>query len=182
MSTLLASASFPMDAVAYGRSLKLTPPSQATLDRLATIQAQMLELPQVPTAFEHVLHGGMYARTIRLAPGLLTMGSLINRATILVLQGDCSVVVGDDRVDFSGYNVLPGSPGRKQLFLTRGPVEMTMIFPTAAQTVEEAEDEVFAEADQLESRKEGNRNLVIISGPQSRGGKDRSECQVLSQR
>ena len=58
----------------------------------------------------------------------------------------------------------PGCAGRKQLFWTRGPVEMTMIFPTHAQTVTEAEDEVFAEAEQLQSRKDSSRNTVMITG------------------
>jgi hypothetical protein len=40
---------------------------------------------------------------------------------------------------------------------------MTMIYPTSAKTVEEAESEVFGELDQLMSRKDGNRNSVTVT-------------------
>jgi hypothetical protein len=41
---------------------------------------------------------------------------------------------------------------------------MTMIFPTSAQTVEEAENEIFGEADQLLSRKDGSGDTITITG------------------
>jgi hypothetical protein len=142
----------------------LVPPSPAMLDKLAQAQEIILAQPQVPVATEHLFHGGMYARTIRLIPGVWMIGSLIRLATVLIVRGDCAVIVGDEQVELSGYNVIPGCAGRKQLFLTRGPVEMTMIFPTCAQTVTEAEDEVFAEAEQLQSRKDSSRDTVTITG------------------
>ena len=84
----------------------------------------------------------------------VTIGSLINKATILIVNGPCSMLIGDKRVDLEGYNVLAGLPGRKSMSVTRGPVEMTMICPTSAVSVEEAENEIFAEADMLVSRRE----------------------------
>lgn len=159
MTTVPASlvAPFPLAAA-------LVPPSPATLDKLAQAQEIILARPQVPVATEHLFHGGMYARTIRLIPGVWMIGSLIRLATVLIVHGDCAVIVGDEQVELSGYNVIPGCAGRKQLFLTRGPVEMTMIFPTRAQTVVEAEDEVFVEAKQLQSRKDGSRDTITITG------------------
>ncbi len=142
----------------------LIPPSSAMLDRLDQANLRILSFPQTEIATEHLLHGGMYARTIRLESGIVMMGSLIRLATILILQGDCSVTIGDKEVFFSGYNVLPGCAGRKQLFLTHGSVQMTMIFPTLAKTIEEAENEIFAEADQLMSRKDGSRDTITITG------------------
>ena len=153
MSTLVA----PITAA-------LVPPTPAMLAQLAAVDRLILSCPQVELATEHLIHGGMYARTIRLAPETKMMGSLIRRATILIVQGDCSILIGNERVELKGYNVIPGCAGRKQLFWTHGPVEMTMIYPTSVQTVEEAEDEIFAEADQLMSRKDGSRDLVTITG------------------
>jgi hypothetical protein len=106
----------------------------------------------------------MYVRTIRLQPGTVMIGSLIKLATVLIVNGATSVLIGDDRVELEGYNVIPGCAGRKQLFLTRGEVEMTMIFPTKAKTVEEAEDEVFAEADLLMSRRDSSNDTITITG------------------
>ena len=141
----------------------LVPPTPAMLDKLAQAQDIMFAQPQIPVATEHLFHGGMYARTIRLIPGMWMMGSLIRLTTTLIVHGDCLVIVGDKQVELTGYNVIPGCAGRKQLFLTRGPVEMTMIFPTSVQTVAEAEDLVFAEVDCLASRKDGSRDTITVT-------------------
>jgi hypothetical protein len=132
--------------------------------QLNEINKLILACPQVEIVTEHLIHGGMYARTIRLQPETKMLGSLVQRATVLIVHGDCSVLIGDRRVELTGFNVIPGCAGRKQLFWTHGFVEMTMIFPTSAQTVTEAEDEAFAEADQLISRKDGSRDTVTITG------------------
>jgi len=142
----------------------LRPASQETLDKLAIVQERLFSLDQIPVATDHILHGGMYARTIRLQAGLAMMGSLIKRATVLIVNGAVSVVAGDARMDVDGYNVFAGCAGRKQLFVTRGPVEMTMIFATDAKTVEEAENEVFAEADLLMSRNDSSGDTFTITG------------------
>lgn len=133
-------------------------PAPAVLDGLTQLQDFLLALPesafpQIPLPVEHLLHGGMYARTVRRDFDSVTIGSLINRATILIVNGDCSMLIGDRRVDLTGYNVLAGLPGRKSMSIAHGPVEMTMLFTTTAQTVAEAEDEIFAEADKLVSRR-----------------------------
>lgn len=142
----------------------LSPSSSVMLDKLAQADALIRTCPQVEIVTEHLLHGGMYARTIRRGPGVVAVGSLILRATILIISGDCTILNGTERIDLTGYNVLAGLAGRKQLSLTHGPVEMTMIFPTQATTKEEAENEIFAEADQLMSRRAGEKDQVTITG------------------
>jgi hypothetical protein len=142
----------------------LAPPSAAMLAQMAQVNALMDQCPQTPLATEHLIHGGMYARTIRRAEDSVTLGSLINKATILIVNGPCSLLVGDKRVELTGYNVLAGLPGRKSFSWAHGPVEMTMIFATSAKTVEEAENEIFAEADQLLSRRLGDHDKVQITG------------------
>jgi hypothetical protein len=142
----------------------LTPPSPEMLDKMNQANDLIRACPQVEIVTEHLIHGGMYARTIRRGPGVVAVGSLILRATILIVSGPCTLVTGDRRIDLQGYNVLPGLAGRKQLSLTHGDVEMTMIFPTSAKTVEDAENEIFAEADQLVSRRDGDRDTITITG------------------
>jgi hypothetical protein len=142
----------------------LTAPSPALFDRIAQASAVIASCPQIEVFTEHLIHGGMYARTIRRGPGVVAVGSVILRATILIINGPCTLVVGDgDRLELTGYNVLPGLPNRKSLSLTHGDVEMTMIFPTDASTVTEAEREIFGEAEALASRKDGNRNQIVIT-------------------
>jgi ATP-dependent protease HslVU (ClpYQ) peptidase subunit len=107
----------------------------------------------------------MYSRTIRRGPGVVAVGSVILRATILIVNGSCSLLDGEGQVrQLTGYNVLSGLAGRKSLSLTHSDVEMTMIFPTLAKTVEEAENEIFGEADELMSRKDGSRDVVVVTG------------------
>lgn len=142
----------------------LTPPSPEMLDKMNQVGALIRACPQVEIVTEHLIHGGMYARTIRRGPGVIAEGSLILRATILIVSGPCTLVTGDRRIDLHGYNVLPGFAGRKQISLTHGDVEMTMLFPTLAKTVEDAENEIFAEVDQLISRRTGERDQVTITG------------------
>ena len=142
----------------------LTLPSPHTLAALNLVHERTLAFPQAEILTEHLIHGGLYARTIRLVPGTIMNGSLVRRATTLIVHGDCFMLAGDEVVELSGYNVFPGCAGRKQTFLTRGPVEMTMIYATSARTVIEAEDEVFAEADQLISRKAGDQDQITITG------------------
>jgi hypothetical protein len=142
-------------------------PRPAMLSSLTNLQNFLLGLPsdvflQTPLPTEHLLHGGMYARTVRRDFDSVTIGSLINKATILIVHGSCSILIGDRRVDLEGYNVLAGLPGRKSMSVAHGPVEMTMICPTSAKTVEEAENEICAEADQLVSRRDNNQNAISI--------------------
>lgn len=145
-------------------STVLTPPSGETLDALVRLQDDKLQEPQLELHTEHTLHGGMYIRTIRLRAGVDMIGSLINLPTVLIVSGRCSMLAGDERVELEGYNVLPGCAGRKQLFTTYSAVEMTMIYPTEANTVEEAENEIFGEADMLMSRRNSSGDTVNITG------------------
>jgi hypothetical protein len=149
----------------HGRAiLRLPAPSPEALDLIMNAQAFFLSLPQIPTPTEHILHGGMYARTIRMLEGDAVVGSLIKLPTLVILNGACSVLAGDRVAEYEGYNLIAGSSGRKSVFLARGDVELTMIFPTSARTIEDAENEVFAEADLLMSRTDDSLDTVVITG------------------
>lgn len=142
----------------------LTPPSAETLAQLKALHEWVKQFEQTPIATEHLLHAGMYARTIRLEPQTILNGSLIKAATILIVHGSCAAVAGDRVVELEGYSVIPGCAGRKQTFVTRSAVEMTMICAIDAKTVEAAEDAIFAEADELMSRQDGANDTCIITG------------------
>lgn len=143
---------------------RFTPASPEALAQLDRVHRVIAACEQIEIATEHLLHGGMYARTIRLAPETVMEGSLVQRATVLIVHGATAVHGGEAVVELAGYNVIAGSAGRKQVFVTRSAVEMTMIFPTAAKTVEKAEDEVFAEAELLMSRADGSRDTITVTG------------------
>ncbi|HEX7386253.1 MAG TPA: hypothetical protein VF285_03120 [Castellaniella sp.] len=132
----------------------------AQVRELESITAQC---PQVAVQTRHLIHAGMYARTIRVPAGMVLTGVLIRVPTIVIVSGDCTAYVGDEFVELRGYHVLAGSAGRKQVFVTHEETDITMLFPTDARTVEEAEDEFTDEPDLLMSRHDDKRNQVYIT-------------------
>jgi hypothetical protein len=138
-----------------------------SLDAVANVrdfERHLLALPQTPIETHHVLHGGMYARTILIPAGTALTGALIRVPTVLVIDGDTLVTLGNEPVRLAGYHVLPAAAGRKTAFATIADTRVTMIFPTTARTVEEAEAEFTEEADGLCSRRDPTSNHVVITG------------------
>ncbi len=133
------------------------------MDWLDAVNHEILKYEQCPVHTQHLIHGGMYARTIVLDADTKMVGSIILRPTILIVNGRSSVLSGDGRIELEGYSVLAGESGRKQFFWTHSKVEMTMLVATSAKTVEDAENEVFGEADLLISRREGSDSCIITN-------------------
>lgn len=108
--------------------------------------------PQITITITHTLHAGMYARTAHLPPGALITGALIKIPTLLIVNGDCDVYMGDGTARLTGQHILTAAAGRKQAFLAYNYTTLTMIFPTSATTVEEAEAEFTDEVEKLQTR------------------------------
>jgi hypothetical protein len=149
------------DLEVLGRSLPATAP--AMIEQIAELERMLTghEPGELPT--EHVIHAGMYARTIAMPPGMVLTGALMKRATVVIVSGSAAVLAGEEWVGLDGYNVIPASAGRKQVFVSRSTVTITMLFPTLARTVEEAEAEFTDEAAGLLSRRQ-DANTVVITG------------------
>ncbi|MGF6738493.1 hypothetical protein [Paraburkholderia atlantica] len=127
----------------------LVAPAPQMLDALRGIDAALLTQAQVEISIDHLIHGGMYARTAHIPADTVVSGAVLSRATVLVIQGDVSVFTGADAVRLTGFHVLPGSAGRKQLFRTHAETHLTMVLPSSAESVDEAEHEFTSEADLL---------------------------------
>ena len=139
--------------------------SAATVASVRALEQRVLELPQTPICTHHVLHGGMYARTILIPAETVLTGALIRVPTMLVIAGDTLVMLDDGcSVRLTGYHVLPALAGRKTAFVTIADTHVTMLFPTTAHTVEAAEVEFTEEADGLGSRRDPQSNHVTITG------------------
>lgn len=119
---------------------------------------------EVPT--EHVIHAGMYVRTIAMPAGMVLFGCTVKLPTLVIVTGKAAVLVGEEWLQLDGYNVIPASAGRKQVFASYSAVIISMAFPTSAKTVEEAEREFTDDADRLLSRRQ-NANTVHITDPLS---------------
>lgn len=122
------------------------------IDKARETESRMLGMPQVDLPVSHALHAGMYHRTIIIPAGVAITGALIRVPTLLIVSGHCEVFTGTNVATLRGHHVLQAEAGRKQVFLAHADTHLTMIFPTAAVTVEEAEDEFTGEADRLQSR------------------------------
>jgi hypothetical protein len=142
---------------------RLPAASAEGLRRIAAIEDFIRALPQEDVRTRHVLHGGMYARTIRMRAGKVCFNVLIRIPTLLVVSGHCRIHTGDGVFEIKGHCVLPCSPGRKNVAYALSDTDFTMVFPTTAQTVEEAEDEFTDDAVNLASRKSTD-DILILTG------------------
>lgn len=138
--------------------------TSAAIAKVQKLQDEILKLPQIVLDTDHVIHGGMYARTITMPKGIVLAGALIKVPTTLIVNGSCRVFLGDDAVDLHGYHVLAASAGRKQAFVAFEETQLTMIFATDAKTVTEAEEQFTDEADLLMSRLDDAVNTINITG------------------
>lgn len=130
--------------------------SPAAVNRVRELEQAVLQHKQVPIVTHHLIHAGMYARTVTIPAGAVITGALIKRATILILNGDATVATGNDAPRLTGYHVIPASAHRKQAFLAHADTQLTMLFPTNSKDVRAVEQEFTDEADLLMSRAEGN--------------------------
>lgn len=132
--------------------------------KVQELQDELLKHDQVVLDTDHVLHGGMYARTITMPKGTILAGALIKVPTTLIIDGHCRVFLGNESIDLHGHNVLAGSANRKQAFIAYEETHITMIFATDATTVEEAEDQFTNDSELLMSRRDDAVNTVNITG------------------
>lgn len=112
----------------------------------------------------HIIHGGMYSRTIKLPAKTVLAGALLKVGTILIINGDVLVYTDDKAIELNGYNVFAASSNRKQAFYAITETYMTTVFPTKAKTISEAEEEFTDEASLLLSRKQVKNNIITITG------------------
>lgn len=141
----------------------LPPTTPAALDMVRAIEDRVRAAPQVEIETHHVLHAGVYSRTIMIPAGVVLTGALTKIPTTLTISGHASVLFGDaQEIEIAGYHVLAAAAGRKQAFIAHADTWVTMSFKTTAATVEEAEAEFTDEHAHLMSR--SGPNITTITG------------------
>jgi hypothetical protein len=138
--------------------------TEIEVDKVRQLEKAILQAPQVKIATSHIIHAGMYARTIIVPAGIALTGALMKIATLLIIQGNFLLFVGGKTKELQGYNVFTGAANRKQAGVALTDTHITMIFPTNAKTIEEAEEQFTDETDILFSRYEGAENHITITG------------------
>ena len=143
---------------------RIGPMSQHDIDCVSALEEIVLSVPQIDIKTFHTIHGGMYARTIMVPAGVVLTGAIIDLPTILIVHGEAVIYIDGKPVEFKGYHVIPASAHRKQVVVTVADTYFTMIFPTKASTVKEAEDEFTDDPFRLISRLNPHLNHITITG------------------
>lgn len=137
------------------RALAIRTMTLEQIERVEQLEKKTLaEQRQFHLETDHVLFYGMYSRTVLIPAGVYITGALIKIPTILVVSGECDIVIDDKMSRVTGYAVFPAEAGRKQVIAAIKDTHVTMTFPTAAKSIEEAEEEFTDEASRLASRRE----------------------------
>ena len=138
--------------------------TQAGLAAVRGLEAALRAAGDFELVTDHVLHAGVYHRTVKLAAGSVITGALVKVPTTLVVSGDATVSLGEGQsVRVRGFHVLAASAGRKQSFVAHTDTVLSMSFKTDACSVAEAEDEFTDEAHLLISRLRPDLNTITIT-------------------
>lgn len=147
----------------YPAPASLPSMSEEEIARVTVFETELAKLPQINFFTNHVIHAGMYARTMMMPKNTTIVGVLIKRATLVIVSGHAIAYIGDRAVELKGFNVIPASALRKQAFLALEETHITMLFPTSAKTVEDAEKEFTDEHDRLGSHNDPSMNRTTIT-------------------
>jgi hypothetical protein len=154
--------SFSKAVIKSDEPILLPSMSDSHIERVAEMQTAVLKMEQIDFNTRHVLHSGVYSRTITMPPNTIIVGALIKIPTTVTVSGDVVVFTGEKSTRLEGYSVLSAQANRKQVFVAIKETHITMSFATNAKTVEEAEAEFTDEAEMLASRREGVFNKLIM--------------------
>jgi len=138
-----------------GTTAHLPVMGEKEVDAVRQLENAALGLPQEHLPTDHVFHAGMYARTIMIPAGVVLTGAQIKIPTILIISGDALIYGEGGAARYAGYHVALGQCGRKQAICALRDTWLTMLFPTDATTVDDAERQFTDEYEMLFSRKEG---------------------------
>ena len=121
------------------------------------LEAHLLTLPQVDLATNHVIHGGMCARTILIPAGVVLTGALTNCDNVCIVCGDITVTTDEGPQRLAGYHVLPAKAGAKRAGVAHADTWWTTIHRTELANIADIENEMTDESAGLGSR----RNILL---------------------
>lgn len=143
--------------------LRIGPMRPDTIAKVYKLEDRLLEDPQPVFFTDHLIHKGMYLRTAMVPAGHVVTGALVKIATALIVSGRGLVYLDEGATPIEGYNVIPAEADRKQAFVAFTDMWLTMVFPTTARTVDEAEREFTDEYERLASNRDPATNSVTVT-------------------
>lgn len=128
---------------------------RAQVEHLEALAEQM---PQVTITTEHVISGGMYARTIDIPAGVYLTGAAHKTDHLCVCMGDIEVLTDEGPRRLTGLHVLATKAGMKRAGYTHAPTRWTTICRTSLTDIEAIEAELVEEPEKLQTRRNALAN------------------------
>lgn len=116
------------------------------------LEQAILSAPQVDLRTEHVLSGGVYARTIHIPAGTVLTGATHKKDHVNVVFGDITVTTDAGPIRLTGYHVIPTKAGSKRAGVAHADTVWTTICETKLDDIEAIEDELVEESSRLQTR------------------------------
>ena len=118
-------------------------------------ERMLADLPQVDLQTQHLVHGGMYARTIFIPAGTFLTGALTKQDNVCVVYGDIEVTTDEGPKRLTGFHVLPAKAGAKRAGRTFADTWWTTLMTTEHVEVADIERQMTDEADLLQTNRAG---------------------------
>ena len=131
---------------------------------VAAVQAlseHMRHLPQVDCQTTHMVHGGMYARTIFIPAGTVLTGTKTNIENICIVSGDITVTTDEGLKRLVGFTVIPANAGFKRAGFAHADTHWTTLLQTDLTDVEEIENMFTDDSHELQTRTLGLKHNDI---------------------
>lgn len=124
-----------------------------SIEAVRELERHLLDMPQIHLATEHVVHGGMCARTILIPAGMVLTGALTNCDNICIVCGDITVTTDDGPQRLVGFNVLPAKAGAKRVGMAHADTWWSTLHRTDLTDIGAIEDEMTDESVGLATRR-----------------------------
>jgi len=134
-------------------------------EQVKALENQMRDLPQTDLGTTHLIHAGMYARTIFIPKDTVLTGALTNCDNICIIHGDITVTTSSGNKRFTGFNVIPADSGFKRAGVSHEDTYWTTVFQTDSTVLEDIEKEVTDEHAGLQSNSpllKNNRGTLCL--------------------
>lgn len=125
------------------------------LEKVRELEQHLQTLPQVDVQTTHLIHGGMYARTIFVPAGCVLTGTKTNVENVCIVSGDITVTTDAGLKRMIGYSIIPANAGFKRAGFAHSDTYWTTLIPTSLTDITAIEDFMTDESDMLLTRSVG---------------------------
>jgi len=128
--------------VTYGKGFEVKNPT-SMLDKVKSLQIEVLKLPQYEPPTEHLFHGGMYCRQVWRPAGCLIVGKVHKKEHFYMIVSGTVKVTTDNGVEtLTGPMLLCSKPGTKRAVYAETDALCMTFHRVDSDTVEEVESEL----------------------------------------